>query len=509
MRREVKLRYIQFSYINVDEWMRVTDETPTSTDFDETFTSARHRIALGTTTIDYTAGAGTVLVKDDDDRPIASVFYTSYVADVAEDSPARPITFLFNGGPGSASLWLNIGGFGPKRAPTKTPRATPPAPYTVGDNPHTLLSESDLVFIDAPGTGYSRLVGDAVPADVWGVDQDVDAFARAVTRYLTITGTWNAPRFLFGESYGTTRAAALVHTLQNRGLDFNGVIFLSTVLNWGESNLGGPREYINLLPTFAATAWYHGRARTAHESLEALLADARRFANGPFATALLHGDLIDGATEDAVASEMSALVGLDEKTLKKRHFRIGMEEYRYALLADEGRVIGRFDTRFTAEHQYVVGSGSHDPATDDAATAGVNSAHLSTYRRHLAEDIGYVSELQYRHLHNMPISRAWNWQHKAPGIDAPQLVPDVSLDLSAAMRRNPNLKVFVMGGYYDLATPFFGPESDISQLYLAQPLRDNIRFTFYESGHMTFVDEDAVTAMSRDLRAFYSDAAPR
>src|SRR5699024_11393181 len=211
-------------YINVDEWMRVTDETPTSTDFDETFTSARHRIALGTTTIDYTAGAGTVLVKDDDDRPIASVFYTSYVADVAEDSPARPITFLFNGGPGSASLWLNIGGFGPKRAPTNAPHATPPAPYAVGDNPHTLLSESDLVFIDAPGTGYSRLVGDAVPADAWGVDQDVDAFAQAITRYLTITGTWNKPRFLFGESYGTTRAAALVHTLQNRGLDFNGVI---------------------------------------------------------------------------------------------------------------------------------------------------------------------------------------------------------------------------------------------------------------------------------------------
>jgi len=475
----------------------------------ETFTSRRHRLTAGERTLEYTAGAGTVIVRDDDHAPLASVFYTSYVADREEGSAPRPVTFLFNGGPGSASLWLNIGGFGVKRAPTSTPRATPPAPYACGDNPHTLLTASDLVFIDAPGTGYSRLIGDATPAQLWGVDQDVDAFAKAITRWLTITNNWNAPRFLFGESYGTTRAAALVHRLQNQGLDFNGVVLLSTVLNWGESNLGGPREYINLLPSYASTAWYHGKARTEHGELEPLLVEARAFAQGPFATALLQGDLITAADEDEVAEQMSALVGLDPAYLKKHHLRIGMEQYRYALLADEGRVIGRFDTRFTAEHQYVVGGGSHDPATDDAATAGVNSAHLSTYRAHLVDDIGYTSDLHYRHLHNMPISRAWDWKHKAPGIDAPQLVPDVSLDLSAAVRRNPSLRVFVMGGHYDLATPFFGPELDVAHLYLAPSLRENIRFTFYESGHMTFVDEEAVVRMKRDLDEFYRDATAR
>ncbi len=227
-------------------------------------------------------------------------------------------------------------------------------PYLSGDNPHTLLTASDLVFIDAPGTGYSRLIGDTTPAQVWGVDQDVDAFAKAITRWLTITNNWNAPRFLFGESYGTTRAASLVHRLQNQGLDFNGVVLLSTVLNWGE-NPRGPREYINLLPSFAATAWYHGKARTAHTALEPFLAEAREFAQGPFAAALLRGDLLPVEEEDAIAERMSALVGLDVDLLKKNHFRIGMEKYRYALLADEGRVIGRFDTRFTAEHQYVVG----------------------------------------------------------------------------------------------------------------------------------------------------------
>lgn len=487
----------------------VTDQTAPDSAASETFTSARHRLGAGGHGIDYTAGAGTVIVRDDDHRPLASVFYTSYIADRDAGAPARPITFLFNGGPGSASLWLNIGGFGPKRAPTRTPQATPPAPYDVGDNPHSLLSASDLVFIDAPGTGYSRLIGDATPAELWGVDQDVDAFARAITRYLTITSNWNAPRFLFGESYGTTRAAALVHRLQNQGLDFNGIVLLSTVLNWGESNIGGPREYVNLLPSFAASAWYHGRATTSHTDLESFLAEVREFAQGRFAEALLRGDLLPAAAEESVATQMSAYTGLDAELLKRSHFRIGIEQYRAALLADEGRMIGRFDTRFTAEHQYVVGNGSHDPATNDAATAGVNSAHLSAFRAHLADDIGFTSDLHYRHLYNMPISRAWDWRHKAPGVDAPQLVPDVSLDLSAAVRRNPNLKVYVMGGYYDLATPFFGPEIDISHLYLAPRLRENIRFSFYESGHMTFVDDKVVAQMKKDLDVFYADATTR
>lgn len=472
----------------------------------ETFTSSAQSIVLGGRTIDYQAGAGTVIVRDDEHRPLASVFYISYVAERTPDEPRRPVTFFFNGGPGSASLWLNIGGFGPKRAPTRTPEATPPAPYVVGDNPHSLLAQSDLVFIDAPGTGYSRLLGDATPAELWGVDQDVDAFARAITRYLTITNNWNAPRFLFGESYGTTRAAALVHKLQNQGLDFNGVVLLSTMLNWGENHLGADQGFINMLPSFAASAWYHGRARTEATSLDVFLDEVRDFAQGPFAEALQRGDRLAVDKERLVAAQLSAYIGLDEEMLVKNRFRIGMEQYRYALLADEGRVIGRFDTRFTADHQYVVGNGSHDPATNDAATAGVNSAHLSTFREHLVSDIGFRSELHYRHLYNMPISRAWNWYHKAPGIDAPSPVPDVSIDLSAALRRNTKLKVYVMGGYYDLATPFFGAEFDISHLYLAPALRDNVRFSFYESGHMTFVDEGEIVRMKRDLDSFYADA---
>lgn len=467
---------------------------------------SRHTLTLPSGPLAYTATAGTVIVRDDEHAPLASTFYLSYVADRAEDAPRRPVTFLFNGGPGSASLWLNIGGFGPRRTPTATPHATPPAPYTVVDNPFTLLSESDLVFLDAPGTGYSRLLGDATPADVWGVDQDVDAFARAITRYLTITGSWNQPRFLFGESYGTTRAAALVHRLQNQGLDFNGVVLLSTMLNWAENNLGLDQEHINLLPSFAATAWYHGRAAEKAETVDEAIAQAREFAQGDYARALQLGDRITPEEEDAAADRYAALTGIPKSDVLARHFRIGMEPFRYALLADRGEVVGRFDTRFTADHQYVVGTGSHDPATDDAATAGVNSAHLSAFRAHVADELGYANDLHYRHLYNMPISRAWDWSHKAPGVDAPMPVPDVSLDLSAAMRRNPHLRVAVMGGVYDLATPFFGAEVDIAKLYLAPRLRENIEFRFYESGHMTFVDERVVARMHEDLRAFYARA---
>ncbi|GAA1725741.1 S10 family peptidase [Nonomuraea bangladeshensis] len=466
----------------------------------------RHQIRFGERTLDYTAAAGTVLVRDDHGRPKTSMFYVAYSAPHQEGGPRRPVTFLFNGGPGSASLWLNIGGFGPKRTPTATPSATPPPPYTVGDNPHSLLEFSDLVFLDAPGTGYSRLIGDTPAAEVWGVDQDVDMFARAITRYLTLTNNWNAPRFLFGESYGTTRAAALVHRLQNQGLDFNGVVLLSTMLNWAENHLGLDQEHINLLPSFAATAWYHGRSRVAAAGLDELLEQAREFAQGEYATALQLGDRLPADREQAVAERFSAFTGLDADLVRRSRFRIGMEPFRDALLADKGQVVGRFDTRFVADHQYVVGTGSHDPATNDAATAGVNSAHLSAFREHLAGDLGWTSELHYRHLYNMVISRAWDWHHKAPGIDEPMPVPVVSLDLSAALRRNPGLRVAVMGGVYDLATPFFGAEVDIAKLYLAPHLRENVEFRFYESGHMTFVDEVVVARMKADLAAFYARA---
>ena len=465
--------------------------------------TSKHVLPLPGGELPYHAQAGSLRVRRDDGGALADMFYLAYRADAGG---VRPVTFLFNGGPGSASLWLNIGGFGPKRAPTSTPLATPPAPYAWGDNPHSLLAVSDLVFLDAVGTGSSLLCEDARPDEVYGVDEDVDVFARAILRYLTETGSWNAPRYLFGESYGTTRAAALVHKLQNLGADFNGVILLSTLLNW--ANLGQPgmdQGYINLLPSYAATAWYHRKVPAA-APLDEFIASAREFASGDDAAALQAGDRLPPAAEQATADRLSLCTGLDAALWRRKRLRVEMEEFRTLVLADEGKVAGRFDSRFTADHQYVIGTGAFDPATNDAATAGVNSVHLSAFHAHLFADLGYRTEAHYRPLHNVPIAAAWNWTHKAPGIDTTLRVPDVSLDLSAAMRRNPALRVCIMGGLYDLATPFAGAEFDISHLFLGERLRNNIQFRWYESGHMTFTDETVLPQMTADLTRFYTSA---
>ncbi|WP_066552972.1 S10 family peptidase [Croceicoccus bisphenolivorans] len=474
----------------------------------ETQTGKVRRITVDGKVITYRASAGTLIISDDAGKPTATMFYVAYTKE-GTDAKDRPVTFLTNGGPGSASLWLNIGGFGPLRAPTATPRATLPAPYREQENPFTLLGESDLVFLDAIGTGYSRTIGDTPVNAYWGVDQDIDAFARGITRYITKFDRWNSPRFLFGESYGTTRSAGLVYKLQNQGLDFNGVILLSTLLNFGTGFQGSDIDAINFVPTLAATAWYHNRSASHPADLDAYLAQAREFAFGPYASALLKGDSLSAEEEDSVARQLGGFTGLSVEFLKKNRLRVGMEQYRNELLRDQGIIIGRFDTRFTAPASFASGDGAFDPATNDAATAGVTSAHLSLFRQHLVRDIGYTSELHYRPLYNAVIEPQWDNRHKAPGIDRPLPFANTGLDLAGALQRNPNLKVLVMGGVYDLATPYAGAEYDISQLYLTPNLRQNIRFAHYRSGHMTYVDDTASAEMKADLEKFYSWAMQR
>ena len=472
----------------------------------ESQSSKPQKIVIDGKPIAYQATAGTLVITDDAGVPRGSIFYVAYTA-TGNGTKPRPLTFFNNGGPGSASLWLNVGGFGPKRPPTLTPKATLPAPYTVVDNPYSLLGKSDLVFIDAIGTGYSRPIGDTKGESFWGVDADIDSFARAINRYITKNDRWNSPRYLFGESYGTTRSAGLVYKLQNQGMDFNGVVLMSTILNSGTGLPGVDLEDIGRVPSFAATAWYHGKLATHPASLTDYLDEVRAFAIGPYASALMKGDRLPPEEEDDIARRLSGYIGLPVDFLKKNKLRVGMEQFRNALMIDQGIIIGRFDTRFTAQASYVAGDGSYDPATNDAATAGVNSAHLSTFQDHLARDIGYKPDMQYRPLYNAVISPAWNSRHKAPGINAPLPVANTALDLAGAMQRNPNLKVMLIAGLYDLATPFAGAEFDISHLYLTPDLRRNIGFHYYESGHMTYVDEEASRRMKRDLDRFYDETA--
>jgi carboxypeptidase C (cathepsin A) len=466
-----------------------------------------HEVSVGGRVIRYTATAGTLTLRGDDGAPTASVFYVAYVADQPRDAPPRPVTFLFNGGPGSASLWLHMSGLGPRSVVTASPAPTGPAPYRFGPSDQTLLDRSDLVFIDAVGTGYSRVLGAGRTSDFWGVDQDTAAFAQAITRYLTVNRRWSSPKFLFGESYGTTRAAALAYRLQNLGVQINGVVLLSTILDFAPLLPGQDQGFIDELPTYAAAAWYHQRAVREPADFDAFLQRARAFAAGPYAAALAKGDALPADEEDAVARRLSQFTGLSVDYLKRCKLRIAMESFRRELLKDQATVIGRFDARFTARDSYLSASGAFDPATDDPATAGVSSAYLSSFRDYLAGELGYQSDQPYLALNNMVVETAWDWRHKAPGYDDRLTTPNTALDLSAAMRGNPQLKVLSMNGLYDLSTPFFATEHDLAHMLLTPDLRGNVRLTYYASGHMTYGDQAALKQMKIDLARFYDAAA--
>jgi carboxypeptidase C (cathepsin A) len=463
-----------------------------------------HVLKLASKSIAYKATAGTLTLRGDDGEPTASMFYVAYTVEQPKGAPQRPVTFFFNGGPGSASLWLNIGGFGPLRAPTATPHATPPAPYVFEANEGTLLDKSDLVFLDAIGTGYSRVLGQAQYAQFWSVDGDVDAFSRGIVRYLEINKRWNSPKFLFGESYGTTRAAAVAYKLHIQDIDFNGVILQSSLLNFARLQPGMDEIYIDSLPTYAAAAWAHGRAAGKPADETAFLNEVRVFARGPYAAALAKGDRVSAEEEDSVARQTSAYIGVSIEYLERMHLRVEMESFRKELLRDQGLIIGRFDARFSGPDPGT--TGQYDPATDDPATAGVNGAYLAAFRNQLAVDLGFTTSLSYRALYNAVIEPHWDNHHKAPGIDETLTTPDTALDLAAVMGANPRLLVLSLNGLYDMSTPFFGTEFDLSHMLLPAELRKNISIKYYQSGHQTYADRDALHQMKADLNQFYEAA---
>ncbi|KAB5607083.1 peptidase S10 [Bifidobacterium jacchi] len=485
----------------------VAHPAPASHDFD--WTDGASRIA-------YTATAGHLDIRENDGSPIASVFTVAYVAretsgDLTAAGETRPVTFLFNGGPGSSSVWLNTGGFGPIKPPSTAPLPCGAAPYPIEDNPATLLKYSDLVFIDAPGTGWSVMAPGVPDSRAWGVDEDADVFCRAVVDWIAANARWNAPKYLFGESYATTRVAVMANMIQNRCIDLNGVIMLSNLLDWASDQAGSDAGYIDLVPSYAAAAAYHRALADGADAAGAaaavdgeLLRRAEEFALGDYAAALMLGDRLPAEREHDVAVRLGEMIGIDAALLEQRHLRLDMEDFRAALRGSQGRMIGRFDARFVADNDYVVGSGGADPATNDAATAGVNSAETCAFRAALSA-IGYAWNRPYLVLNNMQVEPNWNWMHRAPALDEPMKCPNTALDLSAAMRRNPLLKVAVMGGMFDLACPYLSARNDIAHLFLAPRLRANISYGLYATGHMAYVDAAALAAMDADLAAFYRD----
>ncbi len=468
---------------------------------EERTVSTRHSVAVGGRVLPYTATAGTLTIRDNSGKPNASIFYTAYTL----DGPAgtrRPITFFYNGGPGSASLWLRMGSFGPMRLQTGNPEAIRPAPFNFGPNSDTLLGTTDMVFVDAPGTGYSRPLGDAKASDFYGVDQDADAFARAIMRYVTKFGRWDSPKFLFGESYGTTRSGALAYQLQDRGVALNGVILLSSIMNYGRRQPGMDRDYINYIPSFATTAWYHHKMANPPATVEQAAAQARAFAEGPYAAALEKGQTISPQERDAVAQQMSALTGLSPDFIERANLRVDLSRFRKELLRNERETVGRYDSRYTGVDPDAAGESPDFDASDTA----ISGAFIGTLNTYLERDLGYQTNMTYRPSAYTEDSFKWDWNHKAPGVRYTLQMPDTALDLAAAMRTNPYLKVLSLNGWYDMATPFFGTEYDLNHMMLEPAQQRNLEFRYYPSGHMVYLNPDALHQMRVDVERFIDEA---
>jgi carboxypeptidase C (cathepsin A) len=483
-------------------------------------------------TIDYRAVAGTLVVhtkgyddslekpdgagdkpdaaaKDkpdaDDSNPNAeaSMFYVAYFKN-GVPSRARPITFVYNGGPGSASMWLHMGAFGPRRVVTADNSHTPAAPYSVVDNSFSLMDASDLVFVDAPGTGFSRIAGKDKEKAFYGTDGDVHAFAEFITQFLSVYDRWNSPKYLFGESYGTPRSAALVNQLETAyDCDFNGVILLSQILNYdlstgrSEYNPGVDLPYQLALPTYAATAWYHHKLPDYTGPIEPLINEVEHFALTDYALALAAGADLSPADRDAIAQKLHRYTALPVEYIKKANLRINGGEFEKMLQDDSDLTTGRLDSRFSGP--------SLDPlsktAEYDPQSAAISSAYVSAFNAYVRDSLHYGDGKTYKP--SIQTYRTWDFHHQPPG--APFPVPqamNVMPDLANAMKYNPNLKIQLNAGYYDLATPFFEGVYEMQHLPIPPDLQSHIEFKFYQSGHMVYAHEESLKTLHDNAADF-------
>ncbi|MGB8259895.1 MAG: peptidase S10 [Terracidiphilus sp.] len=465
-----------------------------------------HELALGGKTLKYTATAGNLLVRDEDDKPYGSIFYVAYTLDAA-DARTRPVAFLYNGGPGSASLWLHMGSFSPVRIRTDSPNPTAGPPFTLAPNEYSLLDKTDLVFVDAPLTGYSRAVGKGTAKDFTGVDPDLRAFDRFIVRFLTVNQRWNSPKFLIGESYGTTRSAALADMLGNDGVQLNGVVLISSILNYNIRAGGYDMLYIANLPSYAAAAWYFNKVPNKPADLGAWVEEARKFASGRYAQALFAGHNLPAAELDAVAREVSRLTGLSVEYVKETNLRISPTRFRKEVLREDRRTLGRYDMRFEGVDTDAAG----ESPSYDASDSGITGAFVAALHDYLERELKYESTDQYRPTAYGIIQ--WDFKHRptsgGPGQGmggGEQAQPWVAQDLAAAMRKNPHLRVFSANGYFDLATPFFATEYDLAHMDLDPALRANVEFGYYPSGHMIYLNVESLKQLKADLAGFIDRA---
>ncbi len=444
----------------------------------------------------YVATAGETFLRDAKGTPRASIFSFAYVEEDAE-AARRPVTFVWNGGPGSSSIWLHMGAFGPKRivVPSDATSAGP-APYRIEPNTESILEVTDLVIVDAIGTGFSRALGEHEDDEFWGLDEDGDSFADFIIEWLTENRRWNSPKYLAGESFGTTRAAVVAAKLQAEGVEVNGLVLASQALNFAGSTPQPENitSYITYLPTMAATAWFHGRVPTTGGSLQEFLSEARRFAVNEYAPALLEGTALTAEERSRVAARLAAFTGLDQAYIERSDLRPLASRFLKELLRSKGLAIGRLDSRYAIDEIDDIADQPDDDAAD-VAIAGPFAAALLDY---MAEDLDVSMPFAYRARNDAAI-KDWKWRSASDGDYYEPSYVNVAPRLGRAMRRNPALRVLVASGYYDFATPFFDAELTFARYGIVP---ERVTMTFYESGHMLYVHEPTRQRFLAGVRAF-------
>ncbi|HEY9515251.1 MAG TPA: hypothetical protein VIQ74_06170 [Gemmatimonadaceae bacterium] len=455
-----------------------------------------HSITIDGQRIDYDATVGNIILRDTADKPIGSLFYISYTKQGVRDASRRPVTFAYNGGPGSSSIWVHMGAFGPRRVSIPDTTHVAPPPYDLVDNQYTLLDKTDLVFIDPIGTGFSKPIEKGKGKDFWGVDQDASSLAQFVSRYLSQNERWNSPRYLLGESYGTTRSAALVNYLQDRdNMDFNGVILMSAVLDFQTITFdpGNDEPYIMYLPSYAAVAWYYHALPEQPQALRPFLEEVEHFATTDYSSALLAASNLTPAGRDSILDRLHRYTGLSKEYLDRANLRVDAGEFEKELLREHGQVVGRLDARYTGP----TGDMLAQRAPYDPQSADISSAYASVFNHYMHTELNFGKDKQYAVSGRV---QPWDWKHgQARGWPGHT---NVAVDLAEALQRNTRLQVLLNSGLFDLATPYFAAEWTMDHMDLPTELRSHIHEVEYDAGHMMYVHEPSLAKLKQNIGSF-------
>lgn len=471
----------------------------------EPYESKSHqKVTIDGKELNFEATAGTMIVRDENNHPIANFGFTSYIKHDGKSGKVdktRPIMFAYNGGPGSSSFWLHMGVLGPKRIAVNDPEFNKAAPYQLVNNDYSILDIADLVMIDPVGTGLSVPAGEAEFNDFWGVDQDIRSISLFITQFLIKEGRMSSPKFLLGESYGTFRNAGVMDRLLSQGIALNGVIMVSAVFDVRSLMFpaGDDLSYMVHFPTYAATAWYHDKIPNKPASLSDFLDEVRDFTKNQYTPALFAGDQLTDDQRNQIASELARYTGTDADYWLKADLRVTAGEFFAEFLREEGQTVGRLDSRYTGISQdHIAQTGAFDPQS-----LAISPAYIQTFLDYFHEGLGVKKELMYSITAGRRPGFQWDWTHQGnAGWGGSMAAINTGPDMARALTRDPNLKVLILNGYYDIATVFYGVEHSINHLGLPKHIKDNIIMKYYEAGHMMYTHMPSLVKFKNDVGEF-------